>query len=82
MKNLNAIEFRFISDFAVFILYSDISGLSDSEEKQILDFLDWVYSEHGAGHWDFYGQESDYNRCDITGTMGDCIAARYVVTGG
>ena len=68
------------SQFASAIVNNDYSGLSDSEGKELDYFIENLpkhYHYKTKQHKNFdmvdYEQEPNFDRCEITGLMGDCV---------
>jgi hypothetical protein len=76
------ITYRYVlgAQFASAIVNSDYSGLSDSEGKQLDQFISQLpnhyhYKTKQYKNFDMvdYEQEPNFGRCEITGLMGDCL---------
>lgn len=68
------------SQFASAIVNGDYSGLSDSEGKELDYFISelpnhyhYKTKQHKIFDMVDYEQESNFDRCEITGLMGDCV---------
>lgn len=66
--------------FTSAIVNGDYSGLSDSEENQLNEFIESLpnqYHYKTKQHKNFdmvdYEQESRLDHCEITGLLGDCV---------
>ena len=69
MANIQLIEEATILEcFVGAIEYDDATGLDDEEENLLNDWLenytDCIFE---------YGESSDFDECDITGLMGNCV---------
>jgi hypothetical protein len=57
--------------WATAIEYGDISGLSNREERQLSKWLkQWPSASFE------YGEEVNFERCEISGLMADCIEVK------
>ena len=67
--------FNIGSHFASAIVNGDHTGLEDSEERDLNGFLDHLQREYGSCDLVMRDHESepDYNRCDVTNLMSDCL---------
>lgn len=60
------------------IINGDYSGLSDDEERQLNDWLNYVHDSYGDGHWDGF-EESWFGLDEISGLYGEVSDALYLV---
>ena len=69
MANIQLIEEATIAEcFVCAIEYNDYSGLSDEEEKHLVEWLaDYPYCIFE------YGDSEEFAKCEITGLMGSCV---------
>jgi hypothetical protein len=65
--------FNIASHYASAIVNNDYTGLDDNEEKELNGFLDHLQRQYGNAYLIWNGAESDYNRCDVSNLMGDCL---------
>jgi hypothetical protein len=76
----NTYKYTIGAQFATAIVNNDYSGLDDSEGNQLDQFISELpnhYHYKSKQHKNFdmvdYEQEPDFDRCEITGLMGDCL---------
>ena len=69
MANSQLIEEATIAEcFVCAIEYDDYSGLSDEEEKHLVEWLaDYPYCIFE------YGDSDEFAKCEITGLVGSCV---------
>ena len=72
-------SFAICSAYAPAIINGDYSGLSDSEERLLNNFLEGIVADLGFGIWDIAHAESEFARDEVTGLMADCILFFYHV---
>jgi len=65
--------FNIASHYASAIVNNDYTGLDDNEEKELNGFLDYLQREYGNNYLIWNDAEADYNRCDVSNLMGDCL---------
>jgi hypothetical protein len=67
--------FNIASHYACAIVNADYTGLEDNEERELNDFLDYLKREYGTSYLELrdYETEGDFNRCDISNLMGNCL---------
>ena len=71
-------EYTICGHYLSAIINGDYSGLEDSEEAELNEFLDSV-SEHGNGHWSVDSEEPDFCTDEVSGLMADCYDCTYNV---
>ncbi len=65
-------EYTIGSHLASALVNGDYSGLDDSEAR---DLDAWLEEHEFIGsYWDI-GETHEFNRCEISGLMGECITA-------
>jgi hypothetical protein len=67
-------EYTIAEHFAAAIINDDYSGLDDSEESNLREWLN--DNEKPYSHWDIQDDDRHFARCEITGLMADCITMR------
>jgi len=67
--------FNIASHYACAIVNDDYTGLDDAEERDLNGFLDHLQREYGTSYLELrdYETEGDYNRCDVSNLMGNCL---------
>jgi hypothetical protein len=67
--------FNIASHYACAIVNNDYTSLDDSEEREVNGFLDHLQREYGTSYLELrdYETEGDFNRCDISNLMGNCL---------
>jgi len=67
--------FNIVSHYACAIVNGDYTSLNDSEEREVNGFLDHLQREYGTSSLELrdYETEGDFNRCDISNLMGNCL---------
>jgi hypothetical protein len=74
--------FRIGAYFASYLINGDASGIEESEVRTLDEFITRTQDGRTGGHWTVdakYGEE--FARCEVTGTMGECINVRYCYKG-
>lgn len=81
MKTIILHETYIGTQFPCALEYDDVTGLTDNEERQIDD---WVFGliDEAKDHYDIYdptihfeyGEQSEFEVCDITGLRGNCVS--------
>ena len=68
-------EFTVASHWPCLIEYGNEGGYDDDDEAQLETFMRRELElPEGAGHWSFeYGEETSFERDDISGLSADCI---------
>ena len=69
--------FTISAHYASAIVNNDYTGLDDSEEKDLNDFLAHLEREYGTNNLvltDYYAEnEGDFNRDDVTNLWANCL---------
>ena len=80
MKTIILHETYIGTQFPCALEYGDNTGLIDNEERQLDDwvlslisFAEDRYTANPVIHFE-YGEESEFETCDITGLKGNCVA--------
>ena len=80
MKTIILHETCIGTQFPCALEYNDLTGLNDGEERQLDAWLSNLYNEaedrytsKPCLHFE-YGEESEFETCDITGLRGNCVA--------
>jgi hypothetical protein len=80
MKTLILHETYIGTQFPCALEYGDHTGLYDGEERQLEDWFSGLvneaedrYTANPVIHFE-YGEESEFETCDITGLKGNCVA--------
>lgn len=81
MKTIILHETWIGTQFPCALEYDDLTGLDDDEERQLDDwvlslisFAEDRYNIHDPTIHFEYGEESEFEVCDITGLRGNCVA--------
>lgn len=80
MKTIILHETYIGTQFPCALEYGDNSGLEDGEERQLDDWFSGLvniaedrYTANPVIHFE-YGEESEFETCDVTGLKGICVA--------
>ena len=81
MKTITLLETYISTIFPCALEYGDNSGLIDNEERQldawVLDLIREAEESYDIFdpvlHFE-YGEESEFETCDVTGLKGNCVA--------
>ena len=80
MKTIILHETYIGTQFPCALEYDDLTGLDDGEERQLDTWLSNLYNEaedrytsKPCLHFE-YGEQSEFETCDITGFKGNCVA--------
>lgn len=76
--------------FLGYLFNGDLSGLNDTEEDLVLQFerdLIGLVCEHNGYHYivsvdnddPYFGFESHFEQCDLTGLWGDCVGITVTI---
>lgn len=81
MKTIILHETYIGTQFPCALMYDDVTGLQDGEERELDDwvlslisFAEDRYNIHDPVVYFSYGDESEFEVCDITGLRGKCVA--------
>jgi hypothetical protein len=81
MKTIVLHETWIGTQFPCALEYDDLTGLDDDEERQLDAWVLGLIREAEESHDIFdpvihfeYGEESEFEVCDITGLRGNCVA--------
>jgi len=78
-KDFDRHDYKIAGHFLSALINDDYTGLDDSEEQLLNKFLEHVYSTHGLGFWDTNpDNQPDFNRCEVTHLLDDCINIQYL----
>lgn len=74
------------TQFPCALEYGDNSGLEDGEERQLDDWTSSLVAEaedrYGVHdpvlHFE-YGEQSEFEACDVTGLRGNCVAVSVII---
>jgi hypothetical protein len=61
------------SHFLSAIINADCSGLDDSDERALNDFIANLPPAAVGGTWDVEDYETHFNRCEVTDLHSDCV---------
>jgi len=84
MKNqIEYYDFIISQHFLSALINGDFSGLSDSDNKDLLKFeskkQEFLPENFSHGHWSYDSEEEpSFRRCQITGLLSDCIEIEYI----
>ena len=81
MKTIILHETYIGTQFPCALEYGDNTGLYDGEERQLDDWFSSLVNV-AEDHYDVdnpiihfeYGEQSEFETCDVTGLMGNCVA--------
>ena len=80
MKTIILHEAYIGTQFPCALEYDDLTGLIDNEEREldnwVLDLVNEAEDRYTANpiiHFE-YGEQSEFETCDITGLKGNCVA--------
>lgn len=80
MKTIILHETYIGTQFPCTLEYGDYTGLIDNEERELDTWLSNLYNEaedrytaNPVIHFE-YGEQSEFETCDITGLKGNCVA--------
>lgn len=80
MKTITLHETHIGTQFPCALEYGDNTGLEDDEERQLEDWFSGLvneaedrYTTNPVIHFE-YGEESEFETCDVTGLKGNCVA--------
>ena len=86
MKTITLHETWIGTHFPVALMYADVTGLQDGEERQLEDWYSGLvneaedrYTANPIIHFE-YGEQSEFETCDITGLKGNCVAVTAFIT--
>ena len=67
-------SYNIAGHFASALINGDYSGLTDAEEKELIDFLASAPAE--IEHWDIDGDGDNFTRCEVCDLHAMCVEAR------
>jgi hypothetical protein len=74
------------TQFPVALEYGDVTGLEDDEERQLEDWYSGLialaedrYGVHDPVLHFEYGEQSEFETCDVTGLRGNCVAVSVII---
>ncbi len=81
MKTITLLETYIGTQFPCALEYGDNTGLTKTEERELEDWYSGLVAEaedrYGVHdpflHFE-YGEESEFETCDVTGMRGNCVA--------
>lgn len=82
------ITYQVGSHFMPFLINCDYSGLTKSEQSNILEFdiqasiYAQTWKQHISHHWSANDDESFYGVCDVTGIFGDLSKIELLIMSG
>lgn len=84
----NFADFYVAKHYAVPIAYGDYTPLDDTEERMLEEFLNGVVQDIEDScedalfglSWVIDTEYNDFNRCEVTGAMTDCIKLSVLVS--
>ena len=86
MKSYTVQETHIGTQFPCALEYDDVSGLEEDEERQLDDWISGLVAEaedrYGVNdpvlHFE-YGEQSEFETCDVTGLRGNCVAVSVII---
>lgn len=86
MKTIILHETYIGTQFPCALEYGDATGLEDCEERQLDDWYSGLialaedrYGVHDPVLHFEYGEQSEFETCDVTGLRGDCVAVSVII---
>lgn len=86
MKTIILHETWIGTQFPCALEYGDLTGLDDGEERQLDDWYSGLialaedrYGVHDPVLHFEYGEQSEFETCDVTGLRGDCVAVSVII---
>ena len=86
MKTIILHETYIGTQFLCALEYGDNTGLDDGEERQLDDWYSGLialaedrYGVHDPVLHFEYGEQSEFETCDVTGLRGDCVAVSVII---
>jgi hypothetical protein len=74
------------TQFPCALEYDDVSGLEEDEERQLDDWYSGLialaedrYGVHDPVLHFEYGEQSEFETCDVTGLRGNCVAVSVII---
>lgn len=74
------------TQFPCALEYDDVSGLEEDEERQLDAWILGLVNEVEANYRLFnpvlhfeYGEQSEFETCDVTGLRGNCVAVSVII---
>ncbi|MGL4499992.1 MAG: hypothetical protein ACRCU2_13090 [Planktothrix sp.] len=76
-RKIDWIEYQISESFLPALINGDYSGLDDSEEKALNNWIDSL--NHTKGHWDYEPSSDDWKICKVTKKFSLVCTVRWVI---
>jgi len=76
--NFTQHTFTVLTEFLPALINDDFSGLTESEDVRVSEFISTVRDQYGIGHFDCDPNETaEFTKCEIIDARGMCVTLTY-----